>query len=65
VNDVGHQRVTIGDIDMPFGRIVVFMIKWMLASIPAMIIMYIIFAAVFGFFALIFGGLLGGMGAFM
>ena len=36
------QPVKITDFDMPFGSMVRFMIKWVLASIPAMIILFII-----------------------
>ena len=36
------QSVKIIDFDMPFGSMVTFMIKWVLASIPAMIILSII-----------------------
>jgi len=43
------QRVTVVDFDMRFESMVVFMIKWMLASIPAAIILYLLFA-IFGAF---------------
>lgn len=45
-----ETRVAVTDISMPFGSMVVFMIKWALASIPAMIILFciwLLFAAVF------------------
>jgi hypothetical protein len=45
------HRVAIADIDIPFWRMVAIIIKWALASIPALIIVTIIFAilgAVFG-----------------
>ena len=38
------HRVAIADIDIPFWRLVVIMIKWMFAAIPAAIIFSIIFA---------------------
>ena len=41
----GKQEVTVTDIKMPFMSMVVFMIKWTVASIPAMILLA---AAVFG-----------------
>ena len=47
----GTQTVEISDIDMPFGSMVVFMVKWAIASIPAFLILMFLFA--------IFGGLLG------
>lgn len=38
------QRVTVTDIDMPFGSMVVFMLKWALAAIPAgLILLFVIF----------------------
>jgi hypothetical protein len=43
--------VRVVDIHMPFGSMVVFILKWVLASIPAMFLLGIIafiFAAVFG-----------------
>ena len=47
-------RVTVVDIDMPFGSMIGFMLKWMLASIPAFVIFFLLFV-VLGF---LFGGLL-------
>ena len=46
------HRVAIADIDIPFWRMVAIIIKWAFASIPAVIIISIIFA--------IIGALLGG-----
>lgn len=37
--DAGVQRVAVVDIDMPFGSMVNFMVKWALASIPAIMIL--------------------------
>ena len=54
-----NERVTLVDIDIPFGRMVAIIIKWSLASIPAMIILWILFMLV----AVLFGGLLGGIGS--
>tara|TARA_B100001013_G_C24308369_1_gene323679 strand:+ start:174 stop:410 length:237 start_codon:yes stop_codon:yes gene_type:complete len=45
------QPVKIKDFDMPFGSMVSFMIKWVLASIPAIMILCligIIIVAIFG-----------------
>ena len=36
------QRVIVTDIRMPFWSMVVFMIKWVFASIPAMIVLSVI-----------------------
>jgi hypothetical protein len=48
-------NTTIRDIDVPFWRIVTILVKWSIASIPAMIVL-IILAALFG---AIVTGLLG------
>ena len=49
----GTQTVKISDINIPFDSMVIFMVKWVIASIPAIIILMILFA--------IFGGLLAGI----
>ncbi len=56
-----NQNTTITDIRIPFGRMVAIILKWMLASIPAMILMYIV---MFGIMLLFAGGL-GGFAALM
>jgi hypothetical protein len=53
------QDIIVKDIKMPFGSMVIFMVKWSIASIPAMIILGIIG----GIFAAIFGGLFAGLAA--
>ena len=47
---------TVTDIDIPFGRLVAIILKVMLASIPAIILFYIIFFCVAMVFMLVFGG---------
>jgi hypothetical protein len=47
-------RVSVIDFDMPFGSMVVLMMKWVLASIPALLIL----GAVLGFLAVVFLGIL-------
>ena len=47
--------VTIRDIDVPFWRIVMIMIKWSIAAIPATIILVLIWGLVMVVFAAIFG----------
>lgn len=42
------QEVIVTDIQMPFGSMVVFMIKWALAAIPAIIILFFIGSFAFG-----------------
>ena len=56
-----NTRVTISDIDIPFGRLVVIFIKWSLAAIPAAIIVSIILSLLMAVLA----GLFGGMGVMM
>ena len=43
------QKVLITDIHMPFGSMIVFMVKWALASIPAMFILFLAFRFVLGY----------------
>jgi hypothetical protein len=49
------ERVTITDIDIPFGRLVAIFIKWALAAIPATIIVTLILIVVMGILGTIFG----------
>ena len=49
------NRITIADIDIPFGRLVMFFVKVAFASIPAMILVYLILGAVFLAISLLFG----------
>lgn len=57
------HRVSIADIDIPFWRMVVVIIKWTLAAIPAVIIISVVFgiigALLGGVFAAIFGNIPG------
>ena len=48
--DIGTKTVKISDIDIPFGSMVVFMVKWAIASIPAFFILMFLFAIFGGFF---------------
>ena len=50
-----NSTVTISDIKMPFDSMVSFMVKWIIASIPAAIIILIIAAIVGGVFRQIIG----------
>jgi hypothetical protein len=52
------NRVVISGLDIPFWDLVWFMVKLALASIPALFIIYFIFAAL----GMLFGGFLGLMG---
>ena len=51
------QEVVVTDIQMPFGSMIVFMLKWSLASIPAFLILAILFGGAFMALGL-FGGAL-------
>ena len=46
------KTVKVSDFDMPFGSMVVFMVKWAIASIPALLILMFMFAIFGGFLAI-------------
>ena len=48
------KTVKVSDFDMPFGSMVVFMVKWAIASIPAFLILFFLFAIFGGFILGIF-----------
>ena len=50
-----EQRTVLSDIDIPFGRLVVFFIKAGLAAIPATIIIWLIVMLLMIPFSLLFG----------
>ena len=52
---------TLTDIDIPFGRLVLIILKTLLAAVPAIILMYILFFV----FALIMFGVFGGGAALL
>lgn len=52
----GRQEVVVTDIKIPFLSMVVLLVKWALAAIPALIILFLIF----GVLGAIFGGLFHG-----
>ena len=53
--DTQNNQVTVVDVKMPFMSMVVFMVKWAIASIPAIVILLVIAAMVFGILGGIFG----------
>jgi ABC-type Na+ efflux pump permease subunit len=57
--DQDEQKVIVTDIRMPFGSMVVFLIKWAIASIPAVIILWFIMAILMLIFMTFFGGMAG------
>ncbi len=52
-----NNNVVIVDIKMPFLSMLVFMVKWAIASIPALIIFGILSSIIFGILGAITGGL--------
>ncbi len=50
-----RQEVVVTDVQMKFGSMVLFMVKWTLAAIPALIILFILGSVVAG----VLGGLFG------
>ena len=53
LTSTGRTEVTVVDVQMPFGSMVIFMVKWAIATIPALIIL--------GLVALVGVGFLGGI----
>jgi hypothetical protein len=58
----GPNLVTIRDIDVPFFRMVMILIKWSIAAIPAMIIVAILYALIFALLGGIIAGILQALG---
>ena len=56
-SDSALNHVVVTDIQMTFLSMVVFMVKWAIASIPALIILFIIFSLFGGFLVGVVGGL--------
>ncbi len=50
------NNVVVTDIKMPFGSMVFFMVKWAIATIPALIILTVIGSITFVILNAIFGG---------
>jgi hypothetical protein len=50
-----QHRIVVGDIDIPFGRLVAFFVKATLAAIPAAIIVWLILMVMWFVAAAIFG----------
>ncbi len=57
-----RQEVTVVDIKMPFMSMVIFMVKFAIASIPAFFILSLLFMLLGSIFGGIFGGMFHGMG---
>jgi hypothetical protein len=56
---VTPARVTVVDVDLPFGAIVRLMVKWTIAAIPALLILCVLAFVMAAILAGIFGGLAG------
>ncbi len=54
------NRITVTDINIPFGRLIVIFIIWGLAAVPAALILGIIFSLI----SVVFTGFLGGIMGF-
>ena len=52
----GITEVRVTDINMPFGSMVSFMVKWVIASIPAFIILVILSMFAIALFKVLFTG---------
>lgn len=50
MDDDKTQNVVVTDIQMPFMSMVVFMVKWVIAAIPAMLILTVLGALLTGMF---------------
>jgi hypothetical protein len=59
-----EQKVVVTDIRMPFWSMVVFMVKWVFASIPAMVIFSLVAGAIMLVLSFLFGTIWGFHGLF-
>ena len=51
-----HNKVVVADIRIPFRSMVVLMVKWAVATIPALIILSVIGSIIFGILTSLMGG---------
>ena len=51
-----YSRVVVTDIKIPFGSMVVLMVKWAVATIPALIILSVIGSIIFGVLTALMSG---------
>ena len=59
-----EKKVVVTDIRMPFWSMVLFMVKWVIASIPALIILSMIISLIMAVITTIFGAMWGFHGMF-
>jgi len=57
VNTGNNRNVVVTDIRMPFGSMVIFLVKLALASIPALLIIWAVMFAFVAILMLLFGGM--------
>lgn len=57
MSDEDVQRVAVTDVRMDFGSMVVFMVKWAFATIPALILIWLIAMLLFWGFSMLTGGM--------
>ncbi|ACF11197.1 conserved hypothetical protein [Chlorobaculum parvum NCIB 8327] len=57
VNTGNNRNVVVTDIKMPFGSMVIFLVKLALASIPALLIIWAVMFAFVAILMLLFGGM--------
>ena len=50
-----YNEVVVTNVKMPFGSMVVFMVKWAIATIPALIILSLAGSIIIGILSTIFG----------
>ncbi len=53
---MNDNRITVTDIDIPFGRMIGIILKLMLASIPAILLFYLVFFGIALLIGIFFGG---------
>jgi hypothetical protein len=61
MTDGSSIHVIVSDVKMPFLSMVIFMVKWAIASVPALMILIIMGTAVFQILMYLLGMLGGGM----
>jgi hypothetical protein len=61
-NNTEERRVVVTDIRMPFWSMVILMVKWVFASIPALIILSFVLGLIMAVFTALFGALWGFQG---
>ena len=60
----GTNSVTIRDIDIPFPRVVMILLKWTIAAVPATILAAIVYLLIFALLGGIAGILTDALGAY-